>query len=170
MALFFVRFCLEVYPPNMQDSGWTWRWIEECWGREAADKVSKAVIICSGGTMGTPDGIAHYAQVMMDAMANAPRAACKGHDQRYHNYLYYTGAFHRVRVLRAGEGEVYHLGYLARTGAPFRPDRPRSLADTLTTEDGFPVVHNEDGAPTPVLHQYERFPELAEAARARWDP
>ena len=36
------------------------------------------------------------------------------HDQRFHNYLLYTGQFERVRLLRAGNAEVYNMGYLGR--------------------------------------------------------
>lgn len=50
----WLRFYEEVFPPNMQDSYYTYAWVKECWGEEEAQKMAKAVVICSGGTMATP--------------------------------------------------------------------------------------------------------------------
>lgn len=58
--------------------------------------------------------MAHYTDTMVASMRDPPREVCRDHDQRYHNYLFYTGRFKRVRLLRAGFSEFYNLGYLAR--------------------------------------------------------
>jgi hypothetical protein len=88
--------------------------IRECWGDEVAERMADAVVVCSGATMGTSEGIVHYVRTMAHSVRTAPRAVCADHDQRYHNYLLYTGAFERVRTLRAGHAEVYNLGYIGK--------------------------------------------------------
>ena len=53
---------------------------------------------------------------MLHAMKTAPREECMkvAHDQRFHNYLLYTGVFKHVRLLQAGHSEVYNMGYIGK--------------------------------------------------------
>ena len=69
----------------------------------------------------------------------------------FHNYLFYFDKFRRVRVMRAGMGEVFNIGYAGRTKA--RPDRPVTLDKIVRYEGGKMVVINEDGHPANVVHQ-----------------
>lgn len=49
----WLRFYEEFYPPNLLESKFTYGWIQECWGEEAARKLAKAAVLCSGAVMGT---------------------------------------------------------------------------------------------------------------------
>jgi len=168
----WLRFYEELFPPTIRQSRWTFEWIQECWGDAAAERVANAVIVCSGATMGTAAGIVHYATTMATAIQSAPRPQCIDHDQRYHNYLLYTGRFKQVRLLRAGHAEVYNLGYIGRHNRSvhgLNPERWRHIDDiTVRQNDGSSVVLNEDGAPAAVLHQYDRVDFLARDVRAQY--
>lgn len=171
----WLRFYEEVYPPSMEDSYYTFAWIKECWGEQKARPMAKAVIVCSGATMGTAAGVRHYANTMLDAMRTAPSNACMTvpHDQRFHNYLLYTGQFERVRVLRAGNAEVYNMGYLGRKDRAtdgIDPARFHHIDDvTMITPGWGLVVLNDDGSTSAVLHQYDRFKPLEAEIAARYD-
>lgn len=168
----WLRFYEEIFPPTMRQSHYTYEWIRECWGEDVAQKMADAVIVCSGATMGTAKGILHYTHKMAHAMQTAPHPICADHDQRYHNYLLYTGQFERVRQLRAGHAEVYNLGYIGkqnRSRDGLNPTRWRHIADITTRDsEGHVAVLNEDGAIAPVLHQYDRVPWLTEAIEGRF--
>eukprot|EP00040_Diaphanoeca_grandis_P036100 m.228980 g.228980 ORF g.228980 m.228980 type:complete len:426 (+) comp33550_c0_seq1:347-1624(+) len=157
----WLRFYAEVFPPNMQESYYTYEWIKECWGDSMPKNIGSAVIICSGATMGTPAGVKHYVEEMVNAMKNAPREACMAiaHDQRFHNYLLYTGVFQHVKVLHAGYAEVYNLGYIGRQDRQVQRIKPHRY---LHIDDIFngTLVTNEDYSIPAVLHQYDRFEVL----------
>ena len=96
------------------------------------------------------------------------------HDQRFHNYLLYTGAFHRVRLLRAGAAEVFNMGYLGRkdrSAEGIDPKRFHHIDDVAERVAGRGlVVRNGDGGVAPVLHQVPTrsaaLPSCCPAARS----
>ena len=47
----------------MEDSYYTFAWIKECWGEQKARPMAKAVIVCSGATMGECAFAAFYCPV-----------------------------------------------------------------------------------------------------------
>jgi hypothetical protein len=168
----WLRFYEELFPPTLKQSHYTYEWIRECWGDAAASQMADAVIVCSGATMGTAAGIVHYTRTMTHAMQTAPSPVCADHDQRYHNYLLYTGKFERVRRLAAGHAEVYNLGYIGkqdRKTAGLSPPRWRHIDDIAVRNPGGTVsVLNEDGSVAPVLHQYDRVPWLSTAIETQF--
>ena len=182
-----LRLFLEISPPTIGHETYTTEWIESCWGEEAVAKIHGDPIICSGVTMGTPQGVEEYCHKMLESMAAVVnKSGCGGHDQRHHNWLYYSGKLgERVRLVPPGLGDVFNLGYIAPKGED-RRRRTFRLDDFATMRpDGRILIVGPDGqllvsvsdsqwrarsppqaatltAPTPqaVLHQLDRHPTV----------
>lgn len=160
----WLRFYEEVFPPGIKDSFWTHKWIQQGWGTPAADKLGKHPTLCSGGIVGTPAGFAHLCDTMTSAIITHPNV----NDQGTFNYLFYTGKFERVRVLKAGHAEVYHIGFLGQSEEILAGGRTWRIDDKISRANGTLLVLNEDGKPAPVVHQFDRFSVLVEYANAKW--
>ena len=125
-------------------------WIQSCWGDSFLSKVGHEVPICSGTIMGNSKGFEALKNAMLTEMqktSNDPN--CKARDQGHLNYLYYAKLI-PVKILAQprGEGIVNTVGYIY----------PRkSISDYLNKDHR---VINDDGSLSPVVHQYDRFPEL----------
>ena len=73
-------------------------------------------------------------------------------DQGLHNFLIYKMPLPETTIHRNREGPIMTMG-------------PMKLSDFLLSPDGW--VMNEAGEVLPVLHQYDRIPELRELLLTR---
>lgn len=92
------------------------------------------------------------------------KASLKGSDQGFHNYLYYTDSLKRLEgigeivVFEQGKGIINNVGMFKRK--PFRE------LDGLL-DDKYQVL-NWDGDLSPLVHQYDRDPELKNHVKKRF--
>ena len=115
-------------------------WIRDLYGAEALARMDGARISCSGTVVGQRQPLLRYLH-HMDKAISSRRIAMGPHDQGVHNYLIHQGTFPEASLLANGEGRVLTMGRMASP----------ELAEGLVLFDGEPV---------PVLHQYDRFPDL----------
>ncbi len=126
-------------------------WIQTCWGEHFASSLNESVPICSGVFVGTPQGFFDLQRLLlMEMKKSSKKRYCKARDQGHVNFLYYSNQFPRSFVMQPqGDGIVNTVGYIART----RHHLEKHL-------DSSGRVVNSDGSLSPVVHQYDRFPEL----------
>jgi len=156
-------------------SNYNSNWVRTAYGRKALEKMSSRPVICSGSTMGNQHAIELYTRAMV---AQFDTTKCKqvGCDQGFHNYLIYEGGLDSfmsshscsMHVHKQGEGIVNNL-------AAMRQSSLRSQGVLSTASDGQAktvagdniVVLNENETLSPVLHQFDRDPELQGVVRKR---
>ncbi len=128
------------------------KWLGSCWGYDWVESVGHESIICSGTIMGTPLGFQMLRTAMLAEMAvSASKGeACTARDQGHLNYIYLTHKLdHSVVLLeQQGRGIFNTVGYIT----------PKSDIVKHLNKQG--LVANYDGVVSPVIHQYDRFPEL----------
>jgi len=150
-------------------------------------KVGPTPVLCSGGTMGTRDGILDYLRVMAEEYEywiSEPNCWQQGYgdDQLIHNYLYYTRRFNNVKALKHRTGPIHVVGFEASqiqekatkeaeskglssssSGLPddyYVTDNvwQKWLPDELGLLDqATGMIVNVDGAPSAQVHQCDRF-------------
>ena len=127
-------------------------WLGTCWGYDWVDSIAENGIICSGTILGTPAGFRLLRKVMLAEMAvSASKGpACTARDQGHLNYVYLTHklAHERVFVEQQGRGIMNTVGYIPE----------KDIGRHLNAEG---LVVNYDASVSPVVHQYDRFPQLA---------
>jgi hypothetical protein len=134
-------------------------WIGNCWGEQALQSLADQPVICSGSTLGSHAGVVRYVTRMleefdeMDCIRKDPSAGPS--DQGYHNYLYYSGEFGKVRVYPQGEGPVNTIG--AMNGYRVPADQKGPLGSYWGARDDEGYVINWDGRRSPAVHQWDRF-------------
>lgn len=125
------------------------RLVETAYGTEEVARLADRPISCSGVTIGSQAGMLEYLRLMTRALMRL-RRQYGGLDQGVHNHLLHTGAIPGVKAVENDEGAVMTLGYV-------RPEEMRF------DEEG--RLLDRHGRVVPVLHQYDRHPELAERVR-----
>ncbi|GAB3921102.1 hypothetical protein [Mucilaginibacter myungsuensis] len=137
---------------SIGDSFYTAYWIKHAFGAKALAQIKDHTSICSGTTMGSAGNILFYLEQMIRTQARitAGLTGLGGFDQGVHNYLIYNNYFPNSTVLTNIEGEVATLS------------DPRSVS--LNTEQ---ELTDSIGRVIPVIHQYDRMPELKFKAIAR---
>ena len=108
--------------------------------------------LCSGTTMGTPAALCCYLERVLTLMRQADRQDLRAGDQALHNAVAYEGLAgipYSVRYSANGVEQVYTLTvYLAKQ------EIRRGPAGSVVTPSGQPV---------PIVHQYDRHPEIEQA-------
>jgi hypothetical protein len=122
-------------------------WIEELFGRQALTQIGDFPILCSGTIMGTTEALISYLVAFERLLHQAMKIGTGGSDQGVHNYLcrfVMTSSFH---VATNENGPILTMATLKK-GVNF-----------VVSDNG--LILNSTGVPIPVLHQYDRHPELA---------
>ena len=123
----------------------TSRWVRATFGQRMLRKVSSKPIICSGVTLGGFENILSYLERMESELLT--RAPLNIPDQGIHNVLAYIDAFGHLnlRIIRNGEGPVCTAGLM--DPKDFQYDEQGRLVSPA-------------GEPYPVVHQFDRHPNL----------
>lgn len=129
------------------------RWLSELFGDEIVRQLADTTLICSGTIMGDSRRMQEYLDVFMLALSRARSVMRMGMDQGLHNYLLYTGLMEEVTMCANRECEVLTMG-LINPGEVLPRDSAARFIDAM-------------GRPYPVLHQFDRHPELATELRHR---
>ena len=119
------------------------RWIQSLYGAKCLSRIADRTVSCSGTTLGTDTGIRRYLRLMCDSIARF-RRPLGAHDQGIHNYLLWTGRLDPAVIHRNGHGPILTLG-----------------AERRLHRDNHGRLLNSDASVAPVVHQYDRHPELA---------
>ena len=128
-------------------------WLSCQVGPEFVDRHAGEVVSCSGTTFGDTAAIREYLEQMIAAMMRARNLGkISGGDQGIHNYL---------RI----ENKVPHAVLHANRRGPVMTMGVMQPGDFQLNDAG--LVLNEDGSVPPVLHQYDRLPELKRQLQGR---
>ncbi len=119
-------------------------WILENYGPEMAAKLRGKRISCCGTVMGTEAGMIRYLNRFMAEIAHL-KSVAHGADTSVHNVLVREGFSGQITVAENYQGQV---GTVNASASEF----------VLGTKG---LVVGASGLPVPVLHQYDRHPDLA---------
>ena len=121
-------------------------WLSCQVGPEFVELHSEEVVSCSGTTFGDTASIREYLAQMVAAMMRARNLGkISGGDQGIHNYLRLEKKLKNLAIHANRHGPVLTMGVM-------------QPGDYQLSSAG--LVLNEDGSVPPVLHQYDRLPEL----------
>jgi len=127
------------------------KWISDLYGSETLDMLAPKPRVCSGTTLGDSASILNYLDLMRRGIFAVQRMNTCG-DQAIHNYLFHTGQISNVHAHAIGDGGVITLGN-------------SKYAKLSLNSQG--QVLDAQGAIIPILHQYDRVPELLEMVTSR---
>jgi hypothetical protein len=149
-----IRVFLEEPLPRQGDEINSRRWLTELFGKETVKKLADTNLICSGTVIGDAQRMQEYLDAFMLALSNARSVMRMGMDQGLHNYLLYSGFLNGVTMCPNRESEVLTMGLI-------NPEEklPRDAAGRLV---------DSVGRPYPVLHQFDRHPDLNTQIRQRY--
>ena len=167
------EFCLLTV--GNHPNGMNRAWVEEPFGKPAADAIADRVILNSGAILGRRQAI----MGLLDALADLTAAQSFDHaDQGTLNYLAHTGRLDhcgRIKIVPAGQSLVNNCGFteldLLRANRPLTAEEeariafiPRSASGRLKLfRDHEGWVLDDDGNVSYAVHQYDRFhPEIDE--------
>jgi hypothetical protein len=130
---------------SIGNSFYTSYWIKHAFGSKALIPIKDKPSICSGTTIGSVDQILFYLENMIKGLSKAIPGitGLGGFDQGVHNYLIYNNSFPNSNIIRNAGGEVITLG-----------DFP-----LININDNLEIV-NHTGSIIPVVHQFDRLPDL----------
>jgi len=130
---------------TIANSFYTSYWIKHAFGKKALQAVKDKISICSGTTIGSIDQIMIYLETMivMQAKIIAGLTGLGGFDQGVHNYLVHNNYFPGSNLIMNTCGEVATLGE----------------ATNIALNSSGELI-NGDGEIMPVVHQFDRFPEM----------
>jgi len=130
---------------TIADSFYTSYWLRHAFGKAVQARIADKVSICSGTTIGTVNQVLNYLQLMITTQARitAGLTGLGGFDQGVHNYLVHHDYFPGSNLSANNEGEVATLGE----------------AESIVI-NGDNVLTDKQGKVIPVVHQFDRFPEL----------
>jgi hypothetical protein len=128
---------------------WNAQWLAHLLGAEALDRLGSRITLCAGTTLGTPDALIFYLERYLQTLQTAANLDYRLGDQAIHNSVVYEHLddcpFSLLRCPNV-RGPVYTIG----NAVPEEDFRFSVLGELL-----YP-----DGRVAPVLHQYDRRPEL----------
>ncbi len=127
-------------------------WIKNLYGEKTLHELSSNTVCCSGTTMGTRAGMERYLRLMIAELERHDRPL-GSHDQGVHNFLLRTNQFQPVTIYHNGESPVLTMGMEAA----------RMLSQNEEQE-----ILNLNGQVAPVVHQYDRYPELYEQVKKKY--
>jgi hypothetical protein len=122
------------------------RWIKSQFGQAVLDEIGGGTVSCAGTVMGDISSIMEYLSEMVSLTMQARSLHETDGDQGIHNYLIYKNRLSNVTVHDNRQGPVMTCGMT-------RPE------DIRLNAQGF--VINDAGKLMPVLHQYDRLPDLS---------
>jgi hypothetical protein len=127
-------------------------WLSCQVGPEFVDLHANEIVSCSGTTFGDTASIQDYLAEMVAAMMRARNLGkISGGDQGVHNYLRLENKVRNLILHPNRLGAVLTMGVM----------QPGEFQ-----VDAAGKVLNEDGSVPPVLHQYDRLPELKQRLRS----
>lgn len=132
-------------------------WLQRHLGQAVHDRLASHITICSGTTIGTPDALSWYCTQYLERMLGARRQDLHNGDQALHNALVYEGLEDMpfsARRCPNGEGPVYTL------------TRRMDPGQFAWSTDG--ALLGTSGRPTPIVHQYDRHPQIMERLLRRF--
>ena len=122
-------------------------WVEETFGPEALSQIGRYPILCAGTTIGDVPSMIHYLTLFEKLLCRVNKIA-NGGDQGIHNYLCRHIMKTKAVVSKNGDGPILTMVPSLKMGVDFS-----------VSENG--LVLNSNGSLVPVLHQYDRHPDLA---------
>jgi hypothetical protein len=141
-----VHFCMEEEKQRIGDSPLQRIWMTCQFGKEFVDRHASKTVSCSGTTFGDTDSMRKYiARMISTTMQARNLAKIYGGDQGIHNYLLIEQLLDNIVVHPNRHGPVMTMGVM-------------NPCDWKTGDGG--RVLNDNGEMPPVLHQYDRIPEL----------
>eukprot|EP00567_Pseudictyota_dubia_P006068 CAMPEP_0197452360 /NCGR_PEP_ID=MMETSP1175-20131217/31868_1 /TAXON_ID=1003142 /ORGANISM="Triceratium dubium, Strain CCMP147" /LENGTH=330 /DNA_ID=CAMNT_0042985345 /DNA_START=112 /DNA_END=1104 /DNA_ORIENTATION=+ len=131
-------------------------WIRQCHGNEGVQELSNYSIVCSGTFIGTPRGTRILMDKMVSEVTGCNGSGIVGMDQGHMNWIV------RKEIVALGvnyTAEQRRKGVINTVGLV----KAKSLLSEI--DQGGDFLTQTDGiTPSPVVHQYDRFPELKEIA------
>jgi len=124
------------------------KWVEELFGPAALAGIGRFPILCSGTIMGDLQAMNRYLKEFEKLLGRARTVATGGSDQGLHNYLCRAIMEPWFQVSKNGAGPVLTMTPTLAAGVDFQISSNGQILDA-------------GGLPVPVLHQYDRHPELA---------
>jgi hypothetical protein len=118
-------------------------WMQENYGLETKNRLCGERISCCGTVMGTEDGMLRYLRAFV-AEIKRLKSVAHGADTSVHNILVREILTDRIAVVENFQNAVGTMG---------------ALTEFLPDADGH--VLGPNGLPVPILHQYDRHPNLA---------
>lgn len=129
------------------------KWLRTCFGEHVAQELAGFNISCSGTVIGDGPSALHYLIQMWNVLALLSDAAAASiADQAVHNFVVHRGLVEGVRHRRNGD-HIYTLHYVGQQAVLI---------------DGSGAVCAPDGGASPIVHQYDRHPVLADLFRAKY--
>jgi hypothetical protein len=148
------------------------KWLQAAYGDVVAEILQDKPTLCSGATMGEQVALETYIRAMV-AESDLTGTVLAGADQGFHNYLYYSHKFqftdtiNSIVVFDQGQGIVNNMGALRTKPLDQWGNGQilRTITDPKETnsrkKDSYQVL-NWDGTLSPVVHQFDRHPQLSE--------
>jgi hypothetical protein len=127
-------------------------WLKTQFNQTVFDELKGETISCAGTVMGDTASVLEYLSKMVLQTMEARSLRETTGDQGIHNYLLYKKFLHDVTIHNNWEGPVMTLGAM-------HPE------DVRVNAQGFVV--NNTGKVVPVLHQYDRIPQVEKILRDR---
>lgn len=126
------------------ECGWNGGWIRDCFGEKKLRSVAQKPILCSGVSLADYDLALNYAQSMTRVIQQKNFKNCErnGVDQGVHNVLVHDGRV-QARVIPQTDALIANL-----------QARIANVKNNL-------VYRAKDNQKVAVVHQYDRFPDLA---------
>lgn len=92
-----------------EDKIYNYFWLESCFGREAADKLSDKTIICCGTVIGTVNELKIFCRIMWEALKDE---TIWGHEQAAMNYLIHEKLLSIKNLIEIDvDGEIFTMGF-----------------------------------------------------------
>ena len=148
-------------------------WLLSCWSKTFYESVKRKPIICSGTVLATPRGFVELGEAMLAEYGRtAGKRGCFARDQGHLIYLQYSGELERRLpgrvLLQVPSPSALPLSFLSLTLFPLGQESGRGAAMSLALLNPQAIarfvqrrmVHNADGDPTPVAHQFDRWHAL----------
>lgn len=124
------------------------KWVEKLFGTECLAQIGRFPILCSGTVMGDTAAMLRYLIEFERLLCRARSIRVPGSDQGCHNYLCRLVMEPCFQVSKNGEGSILTMVSTVKEGIDYK------VSDVGQ-------ILNLNGLPIPVLHQYDRHPELA---------
>ena len=124
-------------------------WLEDLYTSKIFNKIGTKNVICSGTTFGNREELITYCLEMCKEQLKFiyKIAYFDGYDQGIHNYLIYSNKFKNYTLFKNFESPILSMHNISKNKL------------SLNKEGLF---INKDGSVVNVLHQYDRFTEIAE--------
>jgi hypothetical protein len=148
------------------------KWLQAAYGTYVATILADKPTVCSGATMGEQIALETYVRAIV-AESDHTGTVLAGADQGFHNFLHYShklknaDAIDTIVVFDQGQGIVNNMGAL-RTKSLAEWGNGKIVRIQENPRESNPrkkkryTVLNWDGTVSPVVHQFDRHPELSD--------